>query len=276
MAATTRSLKVCIRAGCFFVLLWWCAFFFMKLVRDYLNYDHRAATAFACPCLNTHPLKGNLLPRQWREVITDRLCGQCFSDGGQYTFFWSSGKKAIMPDVGVTLHENMLATQIEEVLPLQGDDLPCIVIGIVPPRESDFFRCHVQYPVIGNGRTVCVSSQVADHLFRPSIRLLGEDHPGFVLQTGGHASNDFPVCQQLPCRCDKPTPESITEYINFEQVLASLSRMLPYAVFHECTCRLDHMQMGVVTELLAPGMKNSRGPDILSTMEIQQIPSAFI
>lgn len=44
-----------------------------------------------------------------------------------------------MPDTGITGRQDVLAKQIEEVLPFHGGHLSFIIIGLVPPTEGDLF-----------------------------------------------------------------------------------------------------------------------------------------
>ena len=72
MAAQISSLRGR-NTGCWvFAFIGRCTFSLMKLVRDYLHDDHCAAATFAYTRPDSHPFKGNLLPRLWRGIISNR------------------------------------------------------------------------------------------------------------------------------------------------------------------------------------------------------------
>lgn len=78
-----------------------------------------------------------------------------------------------MPDPGKTGREYMPDEKAKEIFTPECSGFAGIVITIIFPRESYFCFVYVQYTVVRDSRSVCVSAKIINDLFGPAKRLFG-------------------------------------------------------------------------------------------------------
>lgn len=100
-----------------------------------------------------------------------------------------------------------------------------IVITIIFPRESYFCFVYVQYTVVRDSRSVCVSAKIINDLFGPAKRLFGIYHPAFIKKCGRDTSLYFVFFFQHSQLFDKPGTEYLTELFYIKKVFSPVTGM---------------------------------------------------
>ncbi len=94
----------------------------------------------------------------------------------------------------------------EAFVRLERHDLHAVVIGIVPPPESDTAVAVIHEAIIRERATMRVPSEVVEHLLGAGERPLGIHHPWPGAELGHERSETSPVGARRGARCEGESP----------------------------------------------------------------------
>src|SRR5215469_5241857 len=82
-----------------------------------------------------------------------------------------------MPDADEPSRKNMEQEATQELVRRYGHDLLLVAVCVVSPAKRDATIAAGDETMVRDGDAVCVSSQVAEDVFRSAEGRLGVDHP---------------------------------------------------------------------------------------------------
>ena len=109
--------------------------------------------------------------------------------------FGPVSQKTIMPDLHEAIRENMEQESSDELMSSDGHYFPFAVVSVILPFEEYLCVLHLDDPVVGNGNTVCIPSEIFQHLFRLLKGGLAIHHPLFLPQLVKKRSEFLLACQ---------------------------------------------------------------------------------
>ncbi len=86
-------------------------------------------------------------------------------------------EEAIVPDAVKPVRQHMNEEAADELPTIQRHRLLAVAVPVILPAEADLAVVHGQQPVVGDGDTVGVASDIVEDLGWPGKRPLRVDHP---------------------------------------------------------------------------------------------------
>ena len=161
----------------------------------------------------------------------------------------------------------------DELIGLESHGLLFIPIGIVPPAEGDITVLDIDDAVIADSDPVGISAQVLKDTLGAVKRRFAIDHPLFMVEPSSEHLKDSGVLKMTDAaREDKLTrfkaAFEIVQELAPEQLRQNLymdeepfpARYLAPSVWRQSSAGYDTVNMGMIHEVLSPGVKDADKP----------------
>ena len=86
-------------------------------------------------------------------------------------------EEAVVADAMEPIRQHMDQETADELRAIERHRLLAVAVPVILPAEADLAVVHGQQPVVGDGDTVGVASDIVEDLGWPGKRPLREDHP---------------------------------------------------------------------------------------------------
>src|ERR1700691_4459494 len=101
-----------------------------------------------------------------------------------------------MPDADKPFRQHMEEESSQELGRSERHYLLYTTVRIVPPTEADLFSVEGKQTMIGNGNTMRVAAEIAQHLQRAAERRFGINHPELQMQSPEQLRKLFRIGKQ--------------------------------------------------------------------------------
>ena len=188
-------------------------------------------------------------------------------------------KVAVMADTMETVGQDMEQEAADELAGIEGHHLPLVMVAIIFPEEADPAVGESNQAAVGDGDAVGVAGKVIEHLLGSAERSPGIDDPGNGVQRpqpgGEHGglfqarqSAEKPELARIEC-CLKAGQEKPA--IKPRQYLHRQKEPRPAAdpscpVGRRPAARHDAVHMGMMMQVLSPGVQDGDQPDLGTEM----------
>ena len=242
------------------------------------------------PERSTRPMQRTSVPWQWGQV----------SGGGAGAWGWSGGKaqrgggqsrsglghalvaamvaeQAVVADFGEAAGEQMEAQTADELDPGQGQGFEAAAVGVILVSEGEGAGVGIEcaQAAIGDGHAVGVASQVVQDGVGSDDGALGKDHPAasaHLAQQGREGAGvlegftlsvelEFARGVELEQAGAELGPEHMAHRVDREEP-AGLFGTGPGGLGGEAAAGDQAVEVGMVHEVLAPGVEDGREADL--------------
>ena len=107
------------------------------------------------------------------------------------------GHDAEVADADESLRQDVKQESSDELVCRDGHRSHLVSAGVVPPTEGNAFAIEGDEPVVGDGDTMSVTTEIADDLFRPAEGGLGINNPILPKQRSEERCEVFGVRQMV-------------------------------------------------------------------------------
>jgi hypothetical protein len=94
----------------------------------------------------------------------------------------AAGKETEVANTNESAGQDMKQETAEKLIGTKCHEAFLVVVSGVSEAERDLFAVEGYQPVIGDGNTMGISTEVTEHLIGPAERWLAVDHPGVAEQ----------------------------------------------------------------------------------------------
>ena len=184
-----------------------------------------------------------------------------------------------MPDLNEPVRQDVKQEPPDELIGFKRHNLAFVVIGIVSPPEGDLIVFELYEPVIADCYPVGVSAEILQNVLGLLEGFLAVDDPVFLVQIGDQSVkgprrrkvadcagvNKFVLGTELFQIRDKLPPKELRHYFDVDEEVILARFPLP-SVKGQPSAGNDAVDMGMVHQVLAPGVQNADKPDHRSKM----------
>jgi hypothetical protein len=189
------------------------------------------------------------------------------------------GQDAEVPDADKTFGQDVKEKAAYEFVRGNGHDSRLVAACIVPPTKRDVATIEGNEPVVGDGDTVSVASEVTDHLLRAAEGGLAIDDPVLAKQRSEKRREalwlfkvlDRSCANQLflpisaPQASDKLSPEDLAERLNGQE--EGIQRMDPSLFVRRDSAAWNNtVNVGMEQQVLSPCVKDPEETNLGSQM----------
>ena len=139
--------------------------------------QHRTATTGTDLDIIASQRAETILPAAWRRWIWCRWGGKQLTTERQLGGPMTIGEETDVADAVEAVGHGVLQKTADEFVGWQRHYFGLAVLAIVLPGEADLPILEPDQTAVGDGDTVGVAGEIAEHLFGPGKRRLGEDDP---------------------------------------------------------------------------------------------------
>lgn len=170
------------------------------------------------------------------------------------------GKEPEMPDAHKSARQHVQKKAAQKFLDRQAHQALLVLVGRVAPTESDVALCQRNQSMIRNRYAMRVAAQIAQGVFRPAERALGIDHPIGAEQWAEPRGRmpevpaDAPAIREIRACLRRGVRASPPQTCRGRRG-SGLSR---------AAGRNDTVNMGMMQQLLIPGMQHAEESDLRS------------
>ena len=184
-----------------------------------------------------------------------------------------------MPDTDEALWQDVKQKPAHELVRGNGHDSRLIAARIVPPTKCDVTSIEGNEPMVGDGDTVGVAAEVADHFLGSAEGGLGIDDPVLAKQRSEECREALGLFQVLNRSCasqlflpmsapqsiDKLPPENLAERLNGQE--ERVQRMDPSLfVRRDSAAWNDAVNVGMEQQVLPPRVQDAEETSLGSEM----------
>ena len=221
----------------------------------------------------------------WRGLSLIPIGGTGFSGGNmeerstqhELVGAMSVSKQAVVANAVEPVRQDVEQKAAHELASGELHDLVLVVaiLTVVFPAKTDVVIVEIEQPAIGDGDTVGVTGQIGENLLRACEWTLGVHDP-FLRAQGSEVGLECvrlveagQVCEELKfsriVQCleafEEQPPKQPREHAH-RQEEAGPARSPTLAVWRHTTARHDAVHVGMVIEVLSPGVQDSGEVDV--------------
>src|ERR1700719_3996390 len=196
------------------------------------------------------------------------------------------GEESEVSDANHALGQNVDEETSQELMGGNGHYLLLAAAGIVSPAERDAIVCEGHEAMVGDGDAVSVAGQVVENMFGTAERRLGIDHPVLLAELPEEVAEsarcgkrleramelESVLLEQFTKPQPEPAAEAAAECLDGQEE-AGRGIDPSGAIESEAARRNDVVDMGMMLEVLSPGMEHAEESDVGS--QVPGTPSQF-
>ena len=187
----------------------------------------------------------------------------------------SIGEEAEVADAHKTARQQVEEEAAQELIDGQSHQPLLVAVSRVAPAKGHVALGESNQPAVGNGDTMGIGAQIAQHMFRPAERPLGVDDPVVAKQDpkpsceGARFRKRYEMSVELECTGmkggleagDKLAAEDTAEYFDGKE--EGSVRGDPAGVIRSEAAGGQHaVDMGMMLQSLIPGMEHAEETDL--------------
>src|SRR6266853_1822624 len=188
-------------------------------------------------------------------------------------------EEAIVPDAVKPVRQHMNEEAADELATIQRHRLLAVAVSVILPAEPDLAVIHGQQPVVGDGDTVSVASDIVEDLGWPGERPLRVDHPlgvpnrrqipperGWFMKVAvGGEKVQLTGGEGLPQVVQEQAPEHLRQHRDRKKVSWPASDPA-LSIGRDPAARNQKMNMRMVLKGLPPGVQHTQEADLRAQM----------
>jgi hypothetical protein len=197
--------------------------------------------------------------------------------GGKLLLAAAVPKQTVMPDLHEPVGQNVKQEPPDELIGFKGHDFGFVAVRIVAPPDGDFVVFEFHKPMVADRDPVGISAQIIKNVLGPFKGLLAVDDPVLLIQVGdqgiegprrrklayGAGVDKFVLGTELFQIRDKLPPKKLRHDLDVDEEV--LLARLPFpSITGKSSAGNDNVKMGVVHQVLAPGVQDADKPDYCS------------
>jgi len=183
-------------------------------------------------------------------------------------------QKAVVANTLKTVGQNVEQEAANELLGLQGHRFLLVVVTIIFPAEDDLAVVDVEEAVVGKGDAMGIATQVVEDLFRAAEGCFGVDDPLGFAKRGQVLGESLRFTKSLESReelelaavkgdlqgSEKEASEEARQHADGQEE-ARTAGDPTLAIRTEAPTRHHTMQVGMMKQVLSPGVKHGEKAD---------------
>jgi hypothetical protein len=188
----------------------------------------------------------------------------------------AAGQESKVPDANETTREHMQQETTQELIGRQSEESFLVFVSGVSPAKRDLVIQEGNEPAIGDRHPMRISAEVAQHLLGPAEGRLAVDHPSRRIKLTDQTPKQFGLSHAAKQAVKPELSGSVSLLERFEKLAAEdfaenpfrkkeaiISRAHPMGMVARQTAGSDDaVDMGMVLQLLIPGMENAEEADL--------------
>ena len=184
-------------------------------------------------------------------------------------------EQPIVPDALQAAGEHMEQEAADELLGIMHHDLLAVMMPVILPVEGHLAVLGVNQPVVGDGDTMGIAAKILQHLFGAAEGPFGINHPLDIAQGREVLGPLARIGKRLKrrCQCEPPRLEGLLQPVEEQpaeeprehphrEEEAGFAGNPPLAVRRQPPTGDDAMQMGMVQQVLPPGVEHGNEADL--------------
>lgn len=184
-------------------------------------------------------------------------------------------QETIVPDFNEPIGQDVEKKATNEFLGAHGHDLDLVVIGIIPPSERDTVVVRFHDPVIADRYPVGVPAEILKNAFGPVERRFAVNDPLLLVQIGDQGIecrglskmayrsgvNELVLGTESFQIGDKLSPKELRHHFDRQEKVI-FARLPGSSVPGQSAAGDNVVDMGMVHEVLSPGVQDADKPDL--------------
>ncbi len=206
-------------------------------------------------------------------------CFEQLPTAGKFDGAIAVGQKAVMPNPLEPARKNMQQEAADQLRCIQGHDFLTRVVAVILPAKADFAINEVDQSIVGDGNPMRVATEILEDVLGSAKWWLGEYHPlslphrSQILGEGTGSLKRFKRVEEaqeagvkgaLQLRQKQPAKQP-REYAHRQEEPRAAGEPV-FAIGTQAAARNHAMQMRVMEQILAPGMKDGDEADLGAQM----------